>query len=324
MKLATYKDGSRDGQLIVVSRDLSLAHYATGSAATLQQALDDWNFIAPQLQDLYVALNQGRARHAFPFDVRQCMAPLPRAFQRIGSRAYAANVALLEPLQQADGPHLYQASGDHLLGPTDDWVVTQEADEIDVEAGLAVLTGDVPMGATPAQALDGVRLITLASELCLRRLEQSQDGAILGRPAASFGPVACTLDELGDAWQQGRLALTLQTACNGRKLGLCDAGEMTYHFGQLIAQLCKTRPVCAGTLIGSGPVSNAGTDADGQRQWPRGSHSVAEKRAIELAEGAIAPSAYLRYGDTVRSEMKGRDGNSLFGAMEQVIAPPPG
>lgn len=324
MKLATYKDGSRDGQLIVVSRDLGLAHYATGSAATLQQALDDWNFIAPQLQDLYVALNQGRARHAFPFDPRQCMAPLPRAFQRVGARAFAANLALLDPQHQPGGPGLYPASGDNLLGPTDDWVALNEADEIDIEAGLAVLTGDVPMGATPAQALDGVRLVTLASELCLRRLQPGPDGAVLGRPTAAFGPVACTLDELGDAWQQGRLALTLQTACNGRKLGLCDAGEMTYHFGQLIAQLCKTRPVRAGTLVGSGPVSNAGTDADGQRQWPRGCHCLAEKRAMELAQGAIAPTGYLLFGDTVRTEMKGRDGSSLFGAMEQTIAPPPG
>ena len=269
MKLATYKDGSRDGQLVVVSRDLSLAHYATGTATRLQQVLDDWNFLSPQLQDLYVALNQGKARHAFAFEPRQCMAPLPRAYQWADGSAYLPH---LQRVRQARGatlpesmrtdPLMYQGGSDDFLGPTDNAWFGSQAWGIDFEAEVAVITGDVGMGASPEQALDGIRLILLANDWSLRHLVPDELAKGLGfvqaKPATAFSPVAVTTDELGDAWQGGRVHLTLQSTWNGKKLGLTEAGpEMAFHFGQLIAHLAKTRNVRAGSIIGSGTVSNA-------------------------------------------------------------------
>ena len=329
MKLATYKDGSRDGQLLVVSRDLNTAHYATGMANKLQQVLDDWNFISPQLQDLYDALNSGKTRHAFPFDPRQCMAPLPRAYQRVSGCAYLHHQALL---CQADGidvpknwhaaPGMVQGASDDLRGPCDEMACSSEAYGIDFAAQVAVITGDVRLGATPAQALDGIRLVMLANEVNLRHLMATalaRDGGLLqGKPATAFSPVAVTLDELTfhheSAWDQGRVNLALQNTWNGRKVGLCDAGsEMTFHFGQLIAHLCKTRNVRAGTIIGAGPVSN--------KDLSHGYSCIAEKRAIETIQGGKPLTEFMKYGDTIRIEMKGRDGKSLFGAIEQEIVP---
>jgi len=326
MKLATYKDGSRDGQLVVVSRDLALAHFATGSATRLQQVLDDWNFISPQLQDLYVTLNQGKARHAFPFDPRMCMAPLPRAFQWVDASAYLPH---LQRLRQARGaelpeslttdPLMYQGGGDDFLGPCDDAWFGSEAWGIDFEAELAVITGDVGMGASPEQALDGVRLLMLANDWSLRHLVPAElakgFGLLQSKPATAFSPVAVTPDELGEAWQGGRVHLTLQSSCNGRKVGLNDAApDMQFHFGQLIAHLAKTRNVRAGSIIGSGTVSNADPG--------KGFGCLAEKRAFETLQDGAPKTPYLSIGDVVRLEMKGRDGTSLFGAIEQRVAGP--
>ena len=303
MKLATYKDGSRDGQLVVVSRDLGLAHYATGTATRLQQVLDDWNFLSPQLQDLYVTLNQGKARHAFAFDPRQCMAPLPRAGLWAEGAAPGGNA--------------------RLLGATDDAFFGAEAWGIDLGAQLAAITGDVDTGASPDQGLDGIRLLVLANAWSLRALEPAERAAGLGlvhsRPATSFGPVAVTPDELGDAWQGGRAQLTLQTSVNGKRLGLTDAGPGDEgHFGQLIAHLAKTRPVRAGSIVGAGLAEVA--DA------AKGFASLASKRAGEAAGQGDAQTPWLRHGDTVRIEVKGRDGMSLFGAIDQQVrtadAPP--
>ena len=334
MKLATYKDGSRDGQLVVVSRDLSTAHYATGIANRLQQALDDWGFISPQLQDLYDTLNNGKARHAFAFDAKQCMAPLPRAYQWADGSAYINHVELVRAARSSEVPEtfykdplMYQGGSDDFLGPTDDVPVPKEEYGIDFEAEIAVVTGDVPMMATPDQAIDGIRLVMLANDVSLRNLIPNElakgFGFFQSKPATAFSPVAVTLDELGDSWDKGRVHLTLQSTWNGRKVGMCEAGpEMTFHFGQLIAHICKTRNVRAGSIVGSGTVSNKGVaGADGRSSWPKGYSCIAEKRAIETIQDGKPSTDFMKFGDTIRIEMKGADGQSVFGAIEQVIAP---
>jgi fumarylacetoacetate (FAA) hydrolase len=333
MKLATYKDGSRDGQLIVVSRDLSTAHYATGIANRMQQVLDDWNFISPQLEDLYLTLNGGKARHAFPFNPQQCMAPLPRAYQWADGSAYLNHVALVRAARQAEvpasfdeDPLIYQGGSDDFLGPCDPVVCPDEAYGIDFEAEIAVITADVVMGTSADDALDAIRLVMLANDVSLRNLVPGELGKGFGfyqsKPATAFSPVAVTLDELGSAWDHGRLHLTVQSTWNGRKVGMCEAGpEMTFHFGQLIAHLCKTRHVRAGSIIGSGTVSNKAVETQGQKDWPKGYSCIAEKRAIETILDGKASTDFMQFGDTVRIEMKGRDGQSVFGAIDQTIAP---
>ena len=334
MKLATYKDGSRDGQLVVVSRDLTQAHYATGIAGRMQQALDDWNFIAPQLQDLYDALNQGKARHTFPFDPARCMAPLPRTGQWADGSAYLNHVDIVRrsrgaPLLEdmATVPCLYQLPSDALLGPCDDIVVELEDLGIDFEAEIVAITGDVARGAAREQALEGVRLWMLANDVTLRELVPVETvkgyGFCQAKPATAFSPVAVTPDELGEAWQNGRVHLPLMVAWNGRKVGMNDAGaDMTFHFGQLIAHLCGTRPVQAGTLVGSGSVSNAPVEGQGGcAEWPKGYSCIAEKRAMEILQDGQAKTGYMKFGDTVKIEMKGRSGDSVCGAIAQKVVP---
>ncbi|MCM2251909.1 MAG: fumarylacetoacetate hydrolase family protein [Ramlibacter sp.] len=333
MKLATYKDGSRDGQLVVVSRDLGSAHYATGIAGRLQQLMDDWGFLSPQLQDLYETLNAGKARHAFPFDPAQCMAPLPRACQWADGSAYINHVELVRlargaevPANYYTEPLMYQGGSDDFLGPQDDVIVPSEDFGIDFEAEVVVVTGDVAMGATPEQALEGIRLVMLANDVSLRHLIPDElakgFGFFQSKPATAFSPVAVTPDELGQAWDKGRLHLTLQSSWNGRTVGMCDAGpEMTFHFGQLIAHICKTRNVRAGSIVGSGTVSNRAAEVDGRKEWTKGYSCIAEKRAIETILDGKPSTAYMKFGDTIRIEMKGRDGLSVFGAIEQKIAP---
>jgi fumarylacetoacetate (FAA) hydrolase len=334
VKLATYKDGSRDGQLVVVSRDLASAHYATGIADRLQQVLDDWGFISPQLQDLSDALNSGKARHAFPFEPARCMAPLPRAYQWADGSAYINHVELVRAARKSEvpasfyaDPLMYQGGSDDMLGPCDDVVVASEEYGIDFEAEIAVITGDVPMTATPERALEGIRLVMIANDVSLRNLIPAElakgFGFFQSKPATAFSPVAVTLDELGDAWDAGRVHLTLQSSWNGRKVGMCEAGpEMTFHFGQLIAHICKTRNVRAGSIVGSGTVSNKGvTDANGRTEWPKGYSCIAEKRAIETIQDGQPSTGFMKFGDTIRIEMRGRDGQSIFGAIDQKIAP---
>jgi fumarylacetoacetate (FAA) hydrolase len=326
MKLATYKDGSRDGQLVVVSRDLSTAHYASGIATRLQQVLDDWNFLSPQLEDLFLTLNHGKARHAFPFEPGRCMAPLPRAYQWADGSAFINHVELVRKARGAELPEsfytdplMYQGGSDDLLGPCDDIVCASEEFGIDFEAEVAVVTADVPMGTAADAALEGIRLLMLANDVSLRELIPAElakgFGFFQSKPATAFSPVAVTPDELGGAWRGGRVHLSLESAWNGRRVGLCDAGaEMSFHFGQLIAHICKTRNVRAGSIVGSGTVSN--------KDWSRGYSCIAEKRAIETIESGAPKTAFMRYGDTIRIEMKGTDGQSVFGAIEQTVAPP--
>lgn len=326
MKLATYKDGSRDGQLVVVSRDLASAHYATGIATRLQQVLDDWNFISPQLEDVYVSLNQGRSRHAFAFEPRRCMAPLPRAYQWADGSAYLNHVELVRKARGATVPEsfytdplMYQGGSDDLLGPCDDAVFADEAWGIDFESEVVVVTGDIERGAAPEQALEGIRLLMLANDWSLRNLIPAElakgFGFVQGKPATAFSPVALTPDELGPAWQGGRVHLTLRSTWNGNDVGLTEAGpEMTFHFGQLIAHLARTRNVRAGSIVGSGTVSN--------QDWARGYSCIAEKRAIETIQGGAPQTGFMKVGDTIRIEMLGPDGQSLFGAIEQRVAGP--
>lgn len=324
MKLATYKDGTRDGQLVVVSRDLASAHYATGIATRLQQVLDDWNFHAPLLNDLYQTLNGGKARHAFAFDPRRCMAPLPRAFQWADGSAYLAHARRVlawrgVPLPGGleTEPLVYQGGSDDLLGPCDDAAFADEAWGIDLEAELAVVTGDVPMGASPEQALEGVRLLLLANDWTLRERVSPElargFGFFQSKPATAFGPVAVTPDELGDAWRGGRAHVVVRSAVNGREIGRCDAGAgMHFHFGQLLAHAAQTRHVRAGSIVGSGTVASDDEAA--------GVSCLVELRALEAARDGRASTGWLRFGDTVRIEAFGADGQSVFGAIEQRVA----
>lgn len=323
MKLATYKDGSRDGQLVVVSRDLTLAHYASGIATRLQQVLDDWNFLSPQLEELSQTLNHGKARHAFAFEPAKCMAPLPRAYQWADGSAYINHVELVRKARGAEVPEsfytdplMYQGGSDDLLGPCDDIVCVSTEHGIDFEAEVAVITGDVAIGTSSDAAVDAIRLLLLANDASLRHLIPAElakgFGFLQSKPATAFSPVAATPDELLHAWHGGRVHLNLESVWNGKRVGLTDAGpEMTFHFGQLIAHLCKTRNVRAGSIVGSGTVSN--------KDWSRGYACIAEKRAIETIEGGAPKTEFMQFGDTIRIDMKGLDGASVFGAIEQKV-----
>ena len=325
MKLATLKDGSRDGLLAVVSRDLASAHFAAGIASTLQQLLDDWNFISPQLEDLYATLNGGKARHAFAFDPRHCMAPLPRAYQWVDGSAYLNHVELVRrargaemPASFHEDPLMYQGGSDDFLGPCDDARFASTEWGIDFESEVAVITADVAMGCTPEVALDSVRLLMLVNDWSLRNLVPGELAKGLGflqsKPATAFSPVAVTPEELGDAWRGGRLHLALESQLNGQRVGLCDAGpEMSFHFGQLIAHVAKTRRLRAGSIVGSGTVSN--------QDWSHGMSCLAERRAIETIETGAPVTPFMQFGDTIRIEMKGTDGLSVFSAIDQCVAP---
>ena len=251
------------------------------------------------------------------------MAPLPRAYQWADGSAFINHVELVRKARNAEVPDtfytdplMYQGGSDDFCGPRDDVVVVSEAFGIDFEAEIAVITADVGMGTSADQAIDGVRLVMLANDVSLRNLIPAElakgFGFFQSKPATAFSPVAVTTDELGEAWQGGRLHMTLQSTWNGRKVGMCEAGpEMTFHFGQLIAHICKTRNVRAGSVIGSGTVSN--------KDWTHGYSCIAEKRAIETIEGGKPVTAFMKFGDTIRIEAKGKDGQSVFGAIEQKV-----
>jgi fumarylacetoacetate (FAA) hydrolase len=325
MKLATYKDGSRDGQLAVVSRDLQSAHFATGIATRMQQLLDDWNFLSPQLEDLYLTLNQGKARHAFAFDPQRCMAPLPRAYQWADGSAFPNHIDLLSrargaeaPADFMDDPRVYQGGSDDLLGACDDAVFADTAWGIDFEAELAAVTGDVAIGTSADAALDSVRLLMLANDWSLRHLVPGelakQFGFLQSKPATAFAPVAVTPDELGAAWRGGRVHRPVDIAWNGKSVGHVDAGaEMSLHFGQLIAHIARTRRLRAGSIVGSGTVS--------QRDPAAGYGCIAEKRAREVIDSGSASTEYMAFGDRLRIELLGEDGQSVFGAIDQRVAP---
>jgi len=323
MKLATLKDGSRDGQLLVVSKDLTTAHIAAGIAPTLQRALDDWRFIAPQLADLYQTLNSGKARHAFPFEAARCAAPLPRAFQWADGSAYVNHVELVRRARNADMPEtfwtdplMYQGGSDDFLGPCDDAPFLSEDWGIDFEAEIAVVTNDVPMGATPEQCVEHIQLLMLVNDWSLRNLIPGElakgFGFFQSKPATAFGPVAVTPDELGPAWDGHKVHRPMLCHWNGRKVGEADAGvDMVFDFPRLVAHVAKTRNARAGSIVGSGTVSN--------RDVSKGWSCIAEVRALEMIDAGKPQTAFMKFGDTIRIEVVGADGQSVFGAIEQRV-----
>lgn len=328
MKLATYADGSRDGQLVVVSRDLSQAHYATHIANRLQYVLDDWNYLAPQLQEVYDQLNAGRARHAFAFEPERCLAPLPRAHTLVQAQAYVHHTELVRRLlcgndTDTGAPALpFCALPAGVLGhcrqlPS----ALHEALEVDFEAQLAVVTADLPADCSLERALDGVRLCLLAHATVLRAVERSDPHTVLSaRPMVSFAPVAVTLDELGDAWSAGRIHLGMSTALNGRRVGSVDcASGMHWSFAQCLQRLSALRALGAGTVLCGGAVCGAGQEKRSRLEWPSGFHSLAQRRGMEMWRDGQPSTPYLRNGDAVRSEVYARDGSSLFGAVEQTL-----
>jgi fumarylacetoacetate (FAA) hydrolase len=327
MKLATLRDGTRDGQLAVVSRDLKTVHLADGIAPTLQAALDDWAFMAPQLNELYQQMNAGRGRRSIEFDPAQCMAPLPRAFQWADGSAYVNHVELVRKARKAEmpasfweDPLMYQGGSDDFLGPMDDIVLAHEEWGIDFEAEVAVITGDVPMGSTPDQAHQQIRLLMLVNDVSLRNLIPPElakgFGFLQSKPATSFSPVAVTPDELGDAWKGGKVHLPLRSTWNGKLVGQPQAGvDMVFNFPQLIAHLCKSRNARAGSIVGSGTVSN--------KDARRGYSCIAEKRCLEMIADGVASTPFMLFGDTIMIEMLDSAGKSIFGPIEQTVKQAP-
>ena len=326
MKLATIKDATRDGQLAVVSRDLKTAAIADGIAGTLQRVMDDWAFHAPQLQDLYDALNQGKARHAFEFDPYRCMAPLPRAYQWADGSAYVNHVELVRKARNAAMPEtfwtdplMYQGGSDDFIGPTDDAVFASEEWGIDFEAEVACIVDDVPMGTGPTAALDHIRLLMLVNDWSLRNLIPAElakgFGFFQSKPATSFSPVAVTPDELGDAWRDGKVHLPIECFWNGHQVGRANAGDdMVFDFGKLVAHVTRTRNARAGSIIGSGTVSN--------KDASRGYSCIAEVRALEMIADGKPGTSFMKFGDRIRIEMRDAAGHSIFGAIEQEVVAP--
>lgn len=302
MKLATMRDGSRDGQLVVVSRDLTQAHYASGVANSLQQVLEDWNFLAPELQGLYAELNAGRARHAFALDTAQCLSPLARTHGWFVGCPYPSH---LERCARDKVPAWRQEPGGAFLAPTATWTCAGVTD-LDFSAGLAVITGDVPRGCAPEQAVERVRLLTLALTLA-----QAGSGHSC---AGTFAPVAVTPDELGEAWRAAKAHLTVQVQLNGRKFGLCDAGaDMAPDFGACITQNAQAQGMTAGSIIGALPVSNA--DA------ARGFCSLRERRCAEAAQDGEATTPWLQAGDELHVQARPATGDApLFGAIDLQLS----
>ena len=324
MKLASLRDGSRDGSLTVVSKNLKRAMKASHVAPTLQAALDDWDYCVPLLEEAYKALNSGGSSRAFDFDPRDAMAPLPRAVQFADGSSYLIHAELIRrsrggemPADAKREPLMYQGCSAPLLGPCDDIVVATEASGIDLEMELAIVTGDVPMGEERDRAAGHIRLFMLMNDVSLRELVAadlaSGFGFLHSKPPSSFSPVAVTPDELGEAWDGRRLHGTLRAWINGELLGEPDAGkDMQFDFPRLIAHAAKTRPLAAGTIIGTGTVSN--------RDRKTGAGCLLERRAEEIIKKGEARTPFLKFGDRVRIEMRDAEGHSIFGAIDQAVA----
>lgn len=323
MKLGSLKEGGRDGTLIVVSRDLARAVRATGIAATLQQALDDWSNAAPRLNALYESLNAGDADGVFDLDVTRLAAPLPRAYEFVDGSAYLPHVERVRRARGAEVPEsfytdplMYQATSAGFYGPRDTVKVTSEDHGIDLEAEIVVITDDVPMAVTPEQAAGHIQLVGLVNDVSLRNLIPGElakgFGFLQAKPRSALSPVFVTPDELGDAWRGNKLHLPLLTHINGEWFGAPEAGvDMQFDFSQLVAHAAKTRPLGAGTIVGSGTIANEDTS--------KGASCFAEKRTVETLEQGAPKTPFMAFGDTVRIEMLDAGGVSIFGAIEQVI-----
>ncbi|HEX2216247.1 MAG TPA: fumarylacetoacetate hydrolase family protein [Xanthobacteraceae bacterium] len=332
MKLASLKDG-RDGKLVVVSRDLSRAADAAAVAATLQAALDEWEAAAPRLAEIAAAL-EGGSIAAIRFDAEKCASPLPRAYQWADGSAYVNHVELLRKSRGAEmpasfwtDPLMYQGGSDSFLGPRDPILMAEEAWGIDFEAEVAVVTGDVPMGVTPQEARKHIRLVMLVNDVSLRNLIPGElakgFGFFHGKPSSAFSPVAVTPDELGSAWDGAKLSLPLRSALNGAPVGKPNTGvDLTFDFPTLIAHAAKTRPLGAGTIIGSGTVSNKDPGGGPGRPVAEGGlgySCIAEIRMVETIKNGKATTPFLKFGDRVRIEMLDGQGRSIFGAIDQVV-----
>ena len=326
MKLASLNQG-RDGLLIVVSRDLRHAVRVPHIAHTLQAALDDWHLKLPLLQAVYQRLNDGLAEGAFAFDQADCHSPLPRAFHWADGSAYVNHVELVRKARGAELPEsfwhdplMYQGGADTFIAPHAPIRLADEAWGIDLEAEVAVITDDVPMGVTPTAAAGHIQLLMLVNDVSLRNLIPGElakgFGFYQSKPSSSFSPVAVTPDELGDSWREGRVHRPLVSHVNGERLGQPDAGsDMTFDFPTLVAHAARTRALGAGCIIGSGTVSN--------RDRRVGSSCLAEKRMLEVLEHGEARTPFLRFGDRVRIEMFDGQGASIFGAIDQRVEPYP-
>ncbi|MCW5636763.1 MAG: fumarylacetoacetate hydrolase family protein [Rubrivivax sp.] len=323
MRFATLKDGSLDGRLVVVSRDGARAAAVPQIAPSLVDALQRWVSVRQPLQQVQDALDAGTAVGAFDFEARQCAAPLPRAPQWLDGSAFLNHGRLMEqafntaPIPDFDTiPVMYQGASDDFLGPHDDVPLPTEADGIDFEGEFGVVCGPVPMAATPQQALAAVRLVVQINDWSLRTLGpremKSGFGFLQAKPSTAFAPVAVTPDELGDAWQGGRVRLDLHVAWNGERFGEPNGREMNFGFGDLVAHAARTRRLTAGTIVGSGTVSNVARSA--------GSACIAERRVIEKIDRGEIRTGFMRFGDRVRMQAKfddGRDGP--FGAIDQRV-----
>ncbi len=328
MKLASLKDG-RDGRLVVVSEDLSRCVVAAEAAPTLQAALDDWAVVKPQLE----ALAAGMPTEAQTFDQSACASPLPRAFQWADGSAYVNHVELVRKARNAEMPDsfwtdplMYQGGSDSFLGPRDDIQMADEAWGIDFEAEVAVVTDDVPMGVSAADAGKHIQLIMLVNDVSLRGLIPGELGKGFGffqaKPSSAFSPVAVTPDELGDAWRDNKLHLPLLSQFNSDAFGKPEAGvDMTFDFAQLIAHAAKSRPLVAGTIIGSGTVSNKLDDGPGKpiSEGGVGYSCLAEIRTIETIQSGAPKTSFMKFGDHIRIEMNDADGASIFGSIEQTV-----
>lgn len=335
MKLATLKTGGRDGTLVVVSRDLVTCQAVPKIARTLQAALDDWDHVAPQLQHVYERLNAGTADKAESFIEEECHSPLPRAYQWADGSAYINHVELVRKARNAEvpasfykDPLMYQGGSDSFVGPNEAIAVLSEEWGVDLEAEVAVITGDVPMGVSAEKAAAAIRLVMLVNDVSLRNLIPNElakgFGFFQSKPASAFSPVAVTPDELGDAWRDSKLHLPLLVTLNDTPFGRPNAGEdMTFSFAQLVAHAAATRELGAGSIIGSGTVSNKQGNLHGSsiENGGVGYCCLAEVRMYETIEQGAPKTPFLRYGDTVRIEMLDADGNSIFGAIDQEVAP---
>ncbi|KFZ31774.1 2-keto-4-pentenoate hydratase [Pseudidiomarina salinarum] len=333
MKFASYRNGTRDGQLMLVSRDLTKAIAVPGLAATLQEVLDDWDGIAPELEKVYQALNKGELTDAENFNEELCESPLPRAYQWADGSAYVNHVELVRKARNAEmppsfwtDPLMYQGGSDDFLGPKDDIEMADTSWGIDFEAEIAIITDDVAMGTNAGQAGEFIRLIMLVNDVSLRGLIPNELGKGFGffqsKPSSAFSPVAVTPDELGDVWRDNKLHLPLLSTYNGEAFGKPNAGEdMTFDFARLIEHAAKTRHLNAGTIIGSGTVSNKqGTDhGSAIKEGGVGYSCIAEVRMIETIRDGKPATGFMQFGDTIRIEMKDNQGTSIFGSIDQKV-----
>jgi len=332
MKLASLKSG-RDGELIVVSNDLLRMATATDIATTLQQALDNWSAIYPQLKELSDALDAGSIKGE-AFDETACSSPLPRAYQWADGSAYVNHVELVRKARGAEIPEsfwtdplMYQGGSDAFLGPHDDILMpTDQGWGVDFEAEVAIITDDVPMGVGVEDAADYIRLIMIVNDVSLRGLIPGElakgFGFFQSKPSSAFSPVCVTADELGDAWRDVKLHLPLRSTYNGKLFGTPDAGvDMTFNFAQLIAHAAKSRPLAAGTIIGSGTVSNKLDDGPGKsiEDGGVGYSCIAEVRMIETIESGTPETEFMKFGDTIGIEMLDTEGKSIFGNISQTL-----